>query len=88
MGTTIELANGLGRIGKAKLRPARGRSKGLLGWLGGDAIGHVRQMVIAGNYAPGNAGPWLWSDVLVPLILVVTLFPARNLAASLAEATH
>jgi hypothetical protein len=42
-------------------------------WLGGDAIGHVRQIVIAGNYAPGNAGPWLWSDILVPLILVATL---------------
>lgn len=42
-------------------------------WLGGDAVGHVRQIVTAGNYAPGNAGPWLWSDILVPLLLVATL---------------
>jgi hypothetical protein len=42
-------------------------------WLGGDAIGHIRQIVIAHNFAPGNAGPWLWSDILVPVIMVATL---------------
>ena len=47
-------------------------------WLGGDAIGHVRQIVQAGNYAPGNAGPWLYSDILAPLILCVTLFLATR----------
>jgi hypothetical protein len=39
-------------------------------WYGGDAIGHVRQMIVAQNYAPGNAGPWFWTDVLVPIVLV------------------
>ncbi len=39
-------------------------------WLGGDAVGHVRQMVIAHNFAPGNAGSWFWTDVLVPAIMV------------------
>jgi hypothetical protein len=43
-------------------------------WYWGDAIGHVRQMVIAHNYAPGNAGPWFWTDVIVPLLLVVCLY--------------
>jgi hypothetical protein len=43
-------------------------------WLGGDAIGHVRQIIIAHNYAPGNAGPWLWSDLLIPPIMVTTLY--------------
>lgn len=38
-------------------------------WYGGDAIGHVRQMIVAQNYAPGNAGPWFWTDVLVPIVL-------------------
>jgi hypothetical protein len=43
-------------------------------WYWGDAIGHVRQMVVANNYAPGNAGPWFWTDVLVPLLLIVCTF--------------
>jgi hypothetical protein len=43
-------------------------------WYGGDAIGHVRQMIVANNYAPGNAGAWFWTDVLVPILLVVCLF--------------
>jgi hypothetical protein len=30
-------------------------------------------MIIANNYAPGNAGPWFWTDVLVPLILALCL---------------
>jgi hypothetical protein len=42
-------------------------------WLGGDAIGHVREIVVAHNYAPGNAGPWLWSDILIPLMMALTL---------------
>jgi len=42
-------------------------------WYWGDAIGHVRQMVVANNYAPGNAGPWFWTDVIVPMLLVVCL---------------
>jgi hypothetical protein len=42
-------------------------------WYGGDAIGHVRQMIVANNFAPGNAGPWFWTDVIVPLLLVVCI---------------
>jgi hypothetical protein len=42
-------------------------------WLWGDAVGHVRQMVVAGNFAPGNAGPWFWTDVLVPLAMIISL---------------
>jgi hypothetical protein len=40
---------------------------------GGDAIGHVRQMVVAGNFEPGNAGSWFWMDVGLPIILIVCL---------------
>lgn len=47
-------------------------------WYGGDAIGHIRQIVIAHNYAPGNAGPWLWSDILIPLTMGVTLLLIRG----------
>ncbi|MGD9722066.1 MAG: DUF6790 family protein [Pirellulales bacterium] len=42
-------------------------------WLGGDAVGHVRQIVEAQNFAPGNAGSWLWVDILVPLVMAVSL---------------
>ncbi len=53
-------------------------------WYWGDAVGHVRQMIVAHNFAPGNAGPWFWTDVLVPLLLVVCLvlvWRRRNAAA-------
>jgi hypothetical protein len=39
-------------------------------WLWGDAVGHVYQMVAAGNFAPGNAGPWFWTDVVGPAVLI------------------
>ena len=42
-------------------------------WYGGDAVGHLRQMIVAHNYAPGNAGPWFWTDVLIPIVLVACL---------------
>jgi hypothetical protein len=42
-------------------------------WLGGDAVGHVRQMIVAHNYAPGNAGSWFWTDVLVPALMVALI---------------
>src|SRR5262245_29907366 len=53
-------------------------------WYGGDAIGHVRQMIVAHNFAPGNAGPWFWTDVLVPIVLVAcaVLIWRRQLAGS------
>ena len=34
----------------------------------GDAVGHVRQMMTAGNFAPGNAGVPFYTDVIRPLI--------------------
>lgn len=40
-------------------------------WFWGDAIGHVRQMNIAENYAPGNAGSWFWVDVFGPFFLLI-----------------
>ncbi|HVZ53958.1 MAG TPA: DUF6790 family protein [Pseudolabrys sp.] len=34
----------------------------------GAAVGHVREMVTAHNFAPGNAGVIFWTDILGPLI--------------------
>jgi hypothetical protein len=47
-------------------------------WLWGDAIVHIRQMIVAKNFSPGNAGPWFWSDVLVPLLLVWLIIRLKN----------
>ena len=32
----------------------------------GDAIGHDRQMMVAGNFAPGNAGVPFYMDIICP----------------------
>ena len=47
-------------------------------WLWGDAVGHVHQMIIANNFAPGNAGPWFWTDVVGPLVLITIHFCNRK----------
>ncbi len=44
----------------------------------GDAIGHVRQMMIAGNFAPGNAGVPFYMDVVCPLLAIVLLVVAKR----------
>jgi hypothetical protein len=41
-------------------------------FLFGDAIGHVRQMMVAGNFAPGNAGVPFYMDIICP-VLAITL---------------
>ncbi|HTI01928.1 MAG TPA: DUF6790 family protein [Acidisoma sp.] len=33
----------------------------------GAAVGHVRQMVVAHNFAPGNAGVIFYMDIIIPL---------------------
>jgi hypothetical protein len=42
----------------------------------GAGIGHVRNIIEAGNFAPGNAGPIMITDFLTPIVLVVLLFAA------------
>lgn len=44
---------------------------GISCWLWGNAVGHIREMIVAHNFSPGNAGPWFWSDVIVPLLLII-----------------
>jgi hypothetical protein len=44
----------------------------------GDAVGHVRQMMIAGNFAPGNAGVPFYMDVICPLLAIVLLVIATR----------
>jgi hypothetical protein len=44
----------------------------------GDAVGHVRQMWIAGNFAPGNAGVPFYTDLICPLLAIALLFIASR----------
>lgn len=44
----------------------------------GDAIGHVREMIAAGNFAPGNAGVPFFTDVIAPVLAVALLFASRR----------
>lgn len=46
-------------------------------WLWGDAVGHIRQMIVHQNFAPGNAGTWFWMDIVVPLILLIMLLSLK-----------
>lgn len=47
-------------------------------WLWGDAVGHIRQMIINQNFAPGNAGSWFWTDLIVPLILLIAVLHLKR----------
>lgn len=40
----------------------------------GAAAGHVYQMIAAGNFAPGNAGVILYTDIFVPLLGILLLW--------------
>ena len=44
----------------------------------GDAIGHVRQMVVAGNFAPGNAGVPFYMGVVCPVLSIALLAVAAR----------
>jgi hypothetical protein len=44
----------------------------------GDAVEHVRQMVAAGNFAPGNAGIPFYLDVICPLLAIALVAAARH----------
>ncbi|MGE3147989.1 MAG: DUF6790 family protein [Pseudorhodoplanes sp.] len=49
----------------------------------GDAVGHVRQMLIAGNFAPGNAGLPFYMDIVCPVLAMVLLAIAMRQQSSL-----
>jgi hypothetical protein len=42
-------------------------------WWMGDAVVHIRSIVVAANYAPNNAGVTLYMDILLPVILIALL---------------
>ena len=44
----------------------------------GAAVGHFRQIIVANNWSPNNAGPALWADIAFPIILIALLVIARR----------
>lgn len=48
----------------------------------GAGIGHIRDIVQAGNLAPGNAGPILYTDFLTPIAILLLLWMVRPKAKS------
>ena len=42
-------------------------------WFLGDAVVHIREIVVEANYAPGNAGVPFYMDILIPVILIALL---------------
>ncbi|HTI80214.1 MAG TPA: DUF6790 family protein [Acetobacteraceae bacterium] len=44
----------------------------------GDAVGHVRQMIEAGNFAPGNAGVPFYMDIICPVLAITLVLLARR----------
>lgn len=44
----------------------------------GAFVGHIYQIVYYQNYAPGNAGIILWTDIIIPIILVALIFIAKK----------
>jgi hypothetical protein len=73
---------GMGLVGILAFRRDRGlRIAALLGptcFLWGAAVGHIIQMVQAHNYAPGNAGFILYSDIFLPIVGWVLYFLNRK----------
>jgi hypothetical protein len=42
-------------------------------WWLGDAVVHIRSIVVEANYAPDNAGVTFYLDILVPVLLIALL---------------
>ena len=51
----------------------------------GDAVGHVRQMLIAGNFAPGNAGVPFYTDIICPVLAIILLTMANRQRARVGQ---
>jgi hypothetical protein len=44
----------------------------------GAAVVHIRQILVANNWAPNNAGVTLYTDIGIPIVLIVLLVIARR----------
>jgi Family of unknown function (DUF6790) len=61
---------------------------GLSVWYLGDAVVHIRSMVVEANYAPNNAGITFYLDILIPVILIAVLAYYRHVSRHEHERIH
>jgi hypothetical protein len=40
-------------------------------WLLGDAVGHIRQMVLNSNHAANNSGIFLITEITMPFVILL-----------------
>ena len=52
-------------------------------WLLGDAIGHVRQLLIYNDHAANNAGIFLYAEIATPLLILGLTLYRRHLSPAL-----
>ena len=48
-------------------------------WLLGDAVGHIREMMLRNNHAENNAGIFLIFELAVPVLILMLVFYQRRL---------
>lgn len=48
-------------------------------WLFGDGIGHIADAILHNNYSPGNVGVPLYTDILIPALLVTLYISYQHL---------
>jgi hypothetical protein len=48
-------------------------------WLLGDAVGHVREMMLRNHHAENNAGIFLIFELAVPVLILMLVFYQRRL---------
>ncbi len=48
-------------------------------WLLGDAVGHVREMVVNNNHAEYNAGKFLAFEIAIPILILGLVFYYRRM---------
>jgi len=49
-------------------------------WLLGDAVGHIRQMVLNNNHAVNNSGIFLFAEIITPLLILFLALYQRGAA--------
>lgn len=61
---------------------------GLSIWLVGDGIGHLADMILHHNYTPGNIGVPLYTDIIVPAILIILYVVYQKLKKEQGVSSH
>jgi hypothetical protein len=47
-------------------------------WLLGDAVGHIRQIVLYNDHASNNSGVFLYAEIMTPLLILFLTFYHRR----------